>query len=337
MENQELYIRLIHKFFEKEISDEESDQLNIWLNESVENKKTFMELKKLWYNSHSPSFDTDQAWENTLQRIRSNQKSRVPKTILLPKRNLHIWKAAVITLLISSLSLLYYLTDFNQIFNNQTPLYAIEAPKGEKTLLTLTDGTRVWLNSGSILQYSSAFNSKNRMVILNGEGYFEVTKDPENPFKVVCNETEVQVYGTRFNISNYQNDKFIQLTLVSGALSFFSEKTLQTTELHPSEQLTYCRENGKISLQETDTELYTVWKDNKLKLDNSPFIDVIKKMERWYDVNIVLEPSMQGSESYTMTVKTESLREILEMLKLTTPFEYRIDQDTVYIFNKKAY
>lgn len=337
MENQELYIKLCHKFFNQEISDEESNELKIWLKQSDDNIRTFNELKEVWYSSHNINFNTDTAWQKTLDRIQADTDYTKHKTIVLPKRNLLLWKAAVILVLLGSFALIAYITDFGGLLKKETPLYTIEAPKGEKTLLTLTDGTKVWLNSGSRLQYSPDFSPKNRKVILDGEGYFQVTKNPEYPFTLISNETEVQVLGTKFNLSNYPNDTFIQLTLVSGSVCFMSNKTHQKTLIKPNEQLTYIKQSGKTTVSQTDTELYTIWKDNMLKFDNTPFIEVIKKLERWYDVDILLEPNMMRTESYTMTVKTESLREILEMLKLTTPFEYRIDNEKVYIFNKKPY
>lgn len=337
MENQELYNKFCVKFFSKEITDEELEQLNIWLKESDENKISFNQISELWYSRRINQFDTEKAWLATQKRINTDRKNRPAKTILFPKKRLQIWKAAAIFILLITIPTLYYIIDANSIFNDNKSLFTVIAPKGEKAQLTLIDGTKVWLNSGSTLKYSTLFSAENRKVILEGEGFFEVVKDPSHPFIVMCDETEVLVHGTSFNISNYRNDLFIQLTLVTGKLSFYTKSIGKPIALEPCQQLTYFRKTGTTSLQNINTDLYTIWKENQLKFDNTPFIEVIKKMERWYDVDINLEPTLQNTENYTMTVKTESLREILEMLKLTTPFEYRIDKEKVYIYNKKVY
>lgn len=332
MKNQELYSGLCMKFFQKEISDEEIKQLNDWLIASIDNKKYFDQISKLWYSKQHNHFDADQAWLKMVDRIRNSGQSKPAKTITLTRKRFYYWVAAAAILVLMCLPGMYYFIQSQGMFHNKA-LFEVSAPKGEKATLTLADGTKVWLNSGSTLKYNSTFDLRHRKVYLNGEGYFEVAKDKSNLFTVVCGETEVVVFGTVFNISNYKDDKFIQLTLVSGKLGFNYPHNEKTAILAPSQQLTYSRETRTIDVETTNTELYTIWKDNQLKFDNAPFPDVIKKMERWYDVDIDLEPQMQYIENYTMTVKTESLREILEMLKLTTPFEYRIDKENVYISN----
>ncbi|MCF8371375.1 MAG: FecR family protein [Bacteroidales bacterium] len=332
MKKQELYSELCVKFFRKEISDEEIKQLNDWLIASIDNKKHFDQISQLWYSKQHNHFDADKAWLKMVNRIRNGGQSKPAKTLTMTRRRFYYWVAAVAIILFMSLPGMYYFLQTQGVFHN-IALFEVSAPKGEKATLTLADGTKVWLNSGSALRYSSTFDLRHRKVYLEGEGYFEVAKDESNLFTIVCGETEVVVYGTVFNISNYKDDEFIQLTLVSGKLGFDYTHNEETAILDPSQQLTYSRKNKTINVENTNTELYTIWKDNQLKFDNAPFLDVIKKMERWYDVDIHLEPRMQSIENYTMTVKTESLREILEMLKLTTPFEYRIDKENVYISN----
>ncbi len=335
MKNQENYIELCVKFFTKEITDSELSWLNNWLSESAENKQKFNKVSELWYSRKYSQFDTDKAWETIQQRILNERRHQQPaNTVLIPRMKLIYWAvAASLIVLLSVPTLMYYFT--NSVESSDDVLFTVTAPKGEKALVLLGDGSRVWLNGGSSLKYSNEFNQDKRHVMLNGEGFFEIAKNEAKPFTVGCNETEVKVLGTSFNVSNYQNDDFIQLTLVTGKLSFTHDVNQKATILAPSQQLTYQKDTRKLSVVNTETELYTLWKDNQLKFDNAPFIDVIKKMERWYDVDIELEEQMQNSEKYTMTVKTESLREILHMLRLTTAFDYKIDKEKVYIYNRK--
>ena len=105
--------------------------------------------------------------------------------------------------------------------------------------------------------------------------------------------------------------------------------------LNPGEQNVISTSNGKMQNIPVKTNLYTSWKDEMLRFDNSPFDEVIKKMERWYGVKINLDKSLKYSEYYTFTVRTESLKELLELLSITTPMSYKIDNDTVMIYSLK--
>ena len=336
MIHQESYLRLCVKFFLKEISDEEITQLNEWLNASEDNRNYFNQVSKLWYADQHNRIDVDNAWLKMKNRMGGESPKSSVNTISFTKKRFYALAGAALFLILISLPIVFYTLKTNGAFRDEV-LFEVSAPKGEKAAITLVDGTKVWLNSGSILKYSSAFDLKHRIVFLEGEGYFEVTKDKSNNFTVVCGKTEVIVYGTVFNISNYQEDGFIQLTLVSGKLGFNYSESEELAILSPSEQLTYSRKTEAVTIETIDTELYTVWKENLLKFDNAPFLDVMKKMERWYDVEITLDDKVQNLENYTMTLKTESLKEILEMIKLTTAIDYTIDKENIYIYNKSNF
>ena len=205
------------------------------------------------------------------------------------------------------------------------------SPKGEKSKIILVDGTEVWLNSGSSLEYPMEFNNKNRLVRLNGEGYFKVTKNEDLPFIVQTSSLNVKVLGTRFNVCAYDNDEYITTTLEEGSVQISDFMRGETLTLKPSQQAEFVKGTGEMKLLNVDTELVTSWKVNLLRFDNAPFSEVVKKIERWYDVKIFLDPNLKYSQRYTMTIKTESLQELLNLLSRTTSMEYEIKEDTVYI------
>jgi len=220
---------------------------------------------------------------------------------------------------------------------NSTPnnSYAeISAPQGSRVQFTLPDGSMGHLNGGSRLKYPANF-SDNRNVSLSGEAYFEVTKDKKHPFTVQTKYADVQVFGTKFDVCAYEGDQEVFTTLEEGSVKVLNKTGKTYAMLNPGEQNVISTSNGKMQNIPVKTNLYTSWKDEMLRFNNSPFDEVIKKMERWYGVKINLDKSLKYSENYTFTVRTESLKELLELLSFTTPMSYEIDNDTVMIYSLK--
>jgi transmembrane sensor len=208
----------------------------------------------------------------------------------------------------------------------------IEVPYGERSQITLYDGTRVWLNSGTKLRYPAIFQSDTRDVILDGEAYFEVAKDTNSPFIVWAGQLKVKVLGTHFDLCAYPEDSEFSTTLDEGIVNVTNICNGSGLTMMPGEQVILNRETNGLKQQAVDTKLYTSWKENMLKLDDSPFNEVVKKMERWYDVKIKVDPNVNTKERYTMTIKTESLREMLQLVSKTTKINYKINEDIVWIY-----
>ena len=219
-----------------------------------------------------------------------------------------------------------------QQHSNTDGTYAeIRALEGSRVQFTLPDGSVGSLNGGSRLQYPVNF-SENRKVNLTGEGYFEVAKDKKHPFTVQTRYADIQVFGTKFDVCAYENDREVYTTLEEGSVQVFNKAEKTYAMLDPGKQNVISKNNGKMQNIPVNTDLYTSWKDEMLRFNNSPFDEVVKKMERWYGVKIILDKSLKYSESYTFTVRTESLKELLQLLSLTTPMSFKIDNDTVMIY-----
>lgn len=221
------------------------------------------------------------------------------------------------------------------VSNNSEPIQFAEiiAPKGEKAQFVLPDGSTGYLNSGSTLRYAYPFMKK-RLVTLNGEAFFDVEHN-STEFIVQANELKVIVHGTRFNVCAYEDDPEIKTTLEKGSVSVIRNADSNGLKLGPGQQATFVKADHGMYFKKVDVDLYVSWKDNMLRVHNAPFIDVVKKMERWYDVKIILEENLKYTQRYTMTIKTESLREMLDLMIVTTPMKYEIKQDMVYITNLK--
>jgi ferric-dicitrate binding protein FerR (iron transport regulator) len=240
-----------------------------------------------------------------------------------------IWynRAAAILLIPILITSIYLgITNYhsNQLYSE------IRAPKGSKVQFQLPDGSNGYLNGGSSLSYASNFKT-NRQVKLSGEAFFEVEKDKMHPFRVETESATIEVLGTRFDVCAYKGDNKMYTTLEEGKVQIINKQSNQTVLLHPGEQNSINQSNGEMSTNRVNTQLYTSWKEEILKTDNTPFAEVVKLMERWYGVNIQLDPNLKYSQTYTLTIKTESLREMLQLLKITTPFNYQINGNKVLI------
>lgn len=219
-------------------------------------------------------------------------------------------------------------TDGNLVYHE------LKVPYGKKFELVLSDSTRVHLNAGSSLRYPIQFieNGK-RQVFLTGEAYFSVTEDKELPFSVNAEEIDIEVLGTAFNISVYPEDAEVRTVLVEGAVKVSRSNLEQSSALlDPGHMAAYNRENGALDITKVDTSLYTAWKDGILLFRNTPFSSIKRKLERHFNISIVNRYEFLDNQIYTASFfKEEDVKQILEVFRQDTPFEYRMEDKTIII------
>ena len=325
---------LIQRFLDKSATKEEMAQLETWLHESVENRRVFDIYNEIWQVTGKYSknliFNIDRNWQIVEQEI---GRMETPMMRLKRGRKLN-WLniAASIAILISIAVSLLYLS--NQASSNQHIQWVqLEAPKGEKAKILLDDGTVIWLNSESTLKY--AVNNKQRMVQLNGEGYFEVTKNKKMPFIVDADGAQIKVLGTRFNVSAHKKDSIIKTSLLEGSVSITSLSG-QEMLLKPGQQAKVNKNTCDISLSLCNAKLVNIWKKERLRFYSTPFRDVISSLENWYGVAIICDDKTLNSERFTMTIKDESISDVFERMALTTNIKYNIKNNTVKINNRNG-
>lgn len=160
----------------------------------------------------------------------------------------------------------------------------LATPKGGTYQVTLPDGTRVWLNAESTLQYPVQFANDKRLVYLIGEGYFEVAKDSKRPFLVSTANQEVEVLGTQFNVTAYSNETLTKTTLVEGKVKISNVKSGIVHVLKPGQQ--GVAEGMDTRVKEVNTSQFTAWKDGYFIFEGTPFPEVLEQLARWYDIEI---------------------------------------------------
>ena len=216
--------------------------------------------------------------------------------------------------------------------NADRQMNIIIAPPGHKTQIILPDSTVVWLNAGSRLSCDSRYNSTARMVELEGEGYFDVRSNPELPFVVRAGTVDIKALGTAFNVKAYSDEDEVTVALVNGSVRLLvaSGRHLLAT-LRPNQSGVVKKDgSGGCRIVECATALEAVWRFNKLKFENTPVALIVKKLERWYGVHIHVV-NAPPEQTYRMTVKTETLTELLGLINKLTPIEYEINGEEVTV------
>lgn len=206
-----------------------------------------------------------------------------------------------------------------------------EVNKGIKAMLTLPDSTVIWLNSGSYLDVPKNFTKSNRIVYLSGEGYFEVESDKNSPFQIMTPKSViVRVTGTQFNLSCYDNDKNMKLTLIKGSLELIKQNDKDTISVKPNEEviINYKTLEDKLDTL-VDTKYAIAWKDGNLRFVDSPMDEVVRKMERWYGIQITVDNPDIYKQTFTADFDSESVTQVLNLLEISTNISHEIKGNRV--------
>lgn len=201
----------------------------------------------------------------------------------------------------------------------------LTTPAGGTYQVTLSDGSRVWLNAASTLKYPSRFATDERTVEISGEAYFSVTKDHERPFRVISNGQEIEVLGTEFNVSAYGDEKETTTTLITGAVRLHIGTIDEFISLVPGEQVV--SKEGSITKQAVDTESVTAWKNGNFKLNGS-LQHIMAQVGRWYDIEVVFQRDVDaGMELVGEISRDVKLSDILRMIsEIDEGLKFRIDE-----------
>ncbi|MBO9631743.1 MAG: FecR domain-containing protein [Chitinophagaceae bacterium] len=194
----------------------------------------------------------------------------------------------------------------------------MSTPRGRQFQLLLPDGSRVWLNAASSIRYPVAFRGPDRKVIVSGEAYFEVAPDQEKPFYVQTKNQLVQALGTSFNVNAYGNENTEQTTLIAGSIkvNMSSGKPLYAV-LEPGQQAQLDNQKQSLSIAEKQSEAAIAWKNGYFNLEDLPFDKVMKKLERWYDIEVVYQNGVPDLHFYGGISRNLTLDALIRALKVS--------------------
>ena len=214
------------------------------------------------------------------------------------------------------------------------PFNHLLVPYGKVAIITLVDGTKIWLNSGTEFIFPHFFKDQNRKVFLAGEGYFEVANNELSPFTVETGNLDIVAHGTKFNVSSYPSDELVQTVLEEGEVS------VNRTGIHrlgkgsfmkPSSKLDYNKRTKEISSNKVDVRHYISWKNGYIYLNDENFGNIVKKLSRIYDTDIHLAKRLRNIYfSGKLDIKKD-LETELEILSAAYQIEYYFESDRLFI------
>lgn len=216
-----------------------------------------------------------------------------------------------------------------KVANRQPVKYTLIVPRGGIFSLVLADGTKVWLNADSKLFYPSLFSGNYREVSLEGEAYFKVKTDPNHPFVVHTKNQDIKVLGTEFNVHAYLDEGKCITTLIKGEVrvNSFDRKIL----LKPGQQITSDK-TGRINLQkDADTRESTAWKNGYFLFNNTGLREVMRRLSRWYNINVTYEEGVNSHEFMAIMSRDNSILQILDMLEATGAVHFKIKEKEVIV------
>ena len=320
--------KIINKFFAGETSDSELDLLKNWLTESRVNRKEFDEENEIWQETNLQVkykyFNAEKGWENVRAKIARGNIYTGSRVVVLKKSI--FWSIAVaasIAILIALGNIFLWRTEIKNNLSGNNAITKIRTHEGERVDITLPDSTRIIMNSGSTIEYSNDFNVKDRKIRLFGEAYFDVVKNSEKPFQVYLDKMTVVATGTKFNIFSYNSENRIEATLEDGSINVVIPGK-ETIYVSPGQQVTYFTNNNKAVVEDVTIESFTSWKENILRLNDTPFEEALRNIARRHNVIFEIQDSKLLDLKYTATFIDESIEEIMQMLKAVSPIGYKI-------------
>jgi transmembrane sensor len=332
------YHNLIIKFFAGEISEEEIAFLKSWLEKDVENRRIFDKENELWqetaFQSRPEYFKLDKGWFNISSRLGLGRKKIKSVTVIRKSSYVTLMAAACMAAVLAIGSICLLIIEKNKLIAQNSLSSVIATKEGEKAHIFLPDSTEVVLNSGSTIHYNGNFNKKERIVELTGEAFFDVSTNHDKPFIVKLEHMSVIATGTRFNIFSYSNEDRVETTLEEGVVKV-SISGADPIVMKSGEQVVYFEKTNQVRISEVATDTYLSWKENKLRFNDTPFEEVLRRIGRKYNVTFEIANRDLLNLKYTATFIDESIEEVMEMLRTVSPITYKINNLTS--INDKKY
>lgn len=314
---------IMAKYLAGEASSEETAELTAWVGKDRNHAREFARLTDI-DRAARPPFDperisVDVACERTLRLLqREERRSRGLRWFRILER-----VAAVLFLPLVLVSG-YLLMGKSRSAASDPTWQTVTTPFRTNTRLELPDGSKVWLNGGSTLRYPLAFGQGERSVTLMGEAYFEVESDKANPFVVHTKNVEVTATGTAFNVDAFRNDDVVSVTMVRGVVDLDMQGTVR--RMSPGERVCYDNRMGSYTVDRTDPDKWCAWRNGEIIFENDRLEYVFHRLGQLYNVEFtVCDPSV-NRYVYHAVFTDETLSEILEMLKISAPIRYEIQQ-----------
>ncbi len=327
---QEQNLNKIAKYLSDNSDSQEREELFAWVKENPTNKALLEESMEVWEVAESSDLEfqpnMDAAWAKIDKRLNQVRAVDKQEAVIKPIGFFKPWmRIAAAILFLVSIAVWQYPNI------NGEKLVTTETIAQEKTTIDLPDGTKVWLNQKSSLQYEKQFDK--RIVRLEGEAFFDVTKMNGKPFEIYAGKSKTRVLGTSFNIRAYPNENKVEIAVETGKVEFSAEnKPSENTLLIPGEFATYTKTTQEVDKQTFEKLNAAAWKKGALRFKNSQLDEVIESLERYYDIKI----KVSNSKIYnciwinTDTHKKPVLEVFLKQISYVNNLELEQVEDNIF-------
>lgn len=323
---------IINKYLTGQCSEEELVEVNAWMKESEENARQLFRMEEIYhlgkFNQYADRKQMARVEKQLYKKL--DEEKRKQNKIL----RMHRWMkyaAMIAVILVIGGGSGYWLY---QNGNNQHMMVAV-ANEGIVKEIILPDGTKVWLNNLATLKYPREFSEKARNVYLDGEAYFEVTKNRHKPFTVQSDAMRVRVLGTTFNFKCDKNYQIAEVTLIEGEIEVKGNKEEGQIILAPGQRAELNKNNGRLTVKQVDAKMDAVWHDNLIPFQKADIFTISKALERFYDIKIILSPDMRADKTYSGVLKKKStIESVLKSLQNSISIDYKIVGNNIFISPK---
>ena len=301
---------LMFRFFEGTTTLEEEKLVQTFIEFSEENRNSFMK-ERIEYD---------------VMLMNANETVPVAKKIV--RFSPWIWRAAVVVGFLLTFSMLYLWKNSNELEKYTTLI----VPAGQRINLVLEDSTKVWLNANTTFKYPNGFAKSKRIVYLDGEGYFEVSKNKDRPFTVKTQKGDILVTGTKFNVEAYPRDSVFETSLFEGGVELYKDDA-KVAVLKPNQKSLLV--NGKLSIVEIDGNESYLWRKGLIAFKNKKLEEILPEFAQSFNVKIKVLAKKLPQEIYTGKFRQEEgIEYALQVLKQSMHFSYQRDFETGIIYIK---
>jgi transmembrane sensor len=316
---------LLFPFFEGTLGQEEREKVEKWKGASDENRQLFADSLLVWKNidqlRRMRKYDSGKAIHQVHSKIETRKKLSGFEILQ---------KLAAVLILPLIITTIYLAIQKKSQPESLTAWHTLKTPAGMRSEFVLPDNTKVYLNSNTSLSYPITFKDNIRKVNITGQAYFEVAENKNVPFIVNTGKINIEVTGTEFQAANYPNEDLTEIVLIEGGLNLFQGDYNKTKrciyKLQPGERAYLERGDIEMLIESVNVRKYVSWKNGILIFRDDPMPEVVRKLNRWFNVDIQLVGQEIKDYAYTATFENESLMQILDLLKISAPIDYTIKQ-----------
>lgn len=344
------------RYLAGECSPAEKHRLEAWIEADPTRRRLMKNLRSLWEASDQSEaasapddLDIDADWNQLRDKMRARERAVPPPSSpgdsrrhrdprqrhrLRASTKRLIQTAALALLLIAGGWLAARLWLYTGSVSTVPSMREVVTERGERANIQLMDGTKVMLNVDSKLRLPKSFDDRSRAVHLEGEAYFDVVSDSTRPFIVHTKHAAVNVHGTTFDVRSYPDEYSAQVAVVEGRVSVLPSRKADTqagTELSAGQLAQWTENDTEVTPKDVDVRPYLGWTEGRLVFNNTPLSDVAAQLERWYNLQFEIQSSALASLHLTANLKSQSIRDVLDVITASLNVQYQIDKNTVLL------